>query len=372
MSNTKTTPEEKLAGGKIEVEPGTLGNLALALGAAATTVTLGVSDSQKVELDKDLDPKRIKKKPGKGYDYLAVHDVERTANRIFGYGRWGTEVVDLEHLGTVQVTNTKNEKGWYTGYRCTVRLTVAGCEPVDGVGYGDAFEKQWSGQITTHELAAKEAESDAEKRAFKKYGDQFGLILYAKDDEKRNIAAAKAEDEYNAAAPDELVAELRRIGEKLGNVAIGNALDAEIVEHGRARTGWLTRALAKAREMAANGADTEPSPAAQGPREGVDTASGDKPPASGDSAPQGAVQASAGDVATDAQVKEFIRLAGLLGEKGHAHANTLIVEHLAANDNVVSAGWLAEQTGNVVKALAKAGIDTNVQEQIDAAFGGAA
>lgn len=190
----------------------------------------GISEAMKTELDKDLDPARVKTKPGGGNkSYLAEHDVVRTANRIFGYGRWGTEIVEMVHLGTVQMKNAKGEEGWYTGYRCTVRLTVVGCVPVDGEGYGDAFEKQWSAQITTHELAVKEAESDAIKRAFKKWGDQFGLILYAKAEDLRRIEAEKhaeqeaaSEEERRAAwaaenkASDDEVEALKEMASKVG------------------------------------------------------------------------------------------------------------------------------------------------------------
>jgi len=48
------------------------------------------------------------------------------------------------------------------------------------VGYGDGMEYTGS-RITVHELAMKEAVSDAVKRALKNFGSQFGLDLYDKE-----------------------------------------------------------------------------------------------------------------------------------------------------------------------------------------------
>lgn len=113
--------------------------------------------------------------------YLETHDVIRTANDIFGFGKWGHEVVELRNIGAVVVHNRDQKAGTSVGYVCIVRLTVEGCVPVSGVGFGDATEYRESGPVTAHELAAKEAESDALKRALKNFGDQFGLALYDKD-----------------------------------------------------------------------------------------------------------------------------------------------------------------------------------------------
>lgn len=125
---------------------------------------------------------------GKSLDYIAAHDAIRTANAIFGFGGWGSVVTDLTCVGQEQVVSKDgNKKGYRVGYRCTVLLSVAGCEPTSGVGYGDAMEYNDS-SITPHENAAKEAESDALKRALKNYGDQFGLILYAgQGDERQRV-----------------------------------------------------------------------------------------------------------------------------------------------------------------------------------------
>lgn len=189
------------------------------LGAAAVAAGHGVNADVREALEQDLDPQRVRSKPGRGnLSYLATHDVIRTANRIFGFGRWGYEVVDLTLLGSTPKSGKDNAKGVYVGYRCTVRLTVAGCVPVSGVGYGDGVEYQEQSPITAHELAVKEAESDALKRAFRNFGDQFGLILYAKEDEQRRIAAEKQAEhaaEEMKATDDEIEA-LKETASRVG------------------------------------------------------------------------------------------------------------------------------------------------------------
>lgn len=135
-------------------------------------------------LAQPLDRARVKTRTdgrGGSLAYLETHDVIRTANDIFGFGKWGHEVVELRHVGQVVVHNKDKKAGTSVGYVCVVRLTVEGCVPVSGVGFGDATEYRESGPVTAHELAAKEAESDALKRALKNFGDQFGLALYDKD-----------------------------------------------------------------------------------------------------------------------------------------------------------------------------------------------
>jgi recombination DNA repair RAD52 pathway protein len=63
-----------------------------------------------------------------------------------------------------------------------------------------------------HESAIKEAETDAMKRAFRTFGNTFGLALYQKDKDKREVArppttqdkvnAAKTSDDINAVLPE--------------------------------------------------------------------------------------------------------------------------------------------------------------------------
>lgn len=111
--------------------------------------------------------------------YIEGHDAIRTANTIFGFGGWSTDVVELVCLGSEPRKSGQGKDGFGVGYRATVRVTV-GDNTFTDTGFGDAVEYTGS-QIAPHELASKEAVTDALKRCLMHYGDQFGLSLYSKD-----------------------------------------------------------------------------------------------------------------------------------------------------------------------------------------------
>lgn len=134
------------------------------------------------DLSAPLDQRRVQTREGSGgkrLSYLTTHDVKRTANRIFGYDGWSYVVDDLISLGEEPFKNSKGREGIRVGYRATVTVTIGDVRRGD-VGYGDAMEYNGS-RITPHELAAKEAVSDALKRCLSSWGDQFGLVLYGAD-----------------------------------------------------------------------------------------------------------------------------------------------------------------------------------------------
>ena len=154
------------------------------------------------ELRQPLDPNRVRRRKGRGsgqFEYLAGHDVKRRANEIFGFGNWGHSVVERELLGAVEVQSQNGQPGWHVGYATTVRVWVdtgtGRTYTTEGVGYGDGVEYVGAARVTACELAIKESETDALKRAFTDLGDQFGLILYAKEDEKRRIDRDRSRDE---------------------------------------------------------------------------------------------------------------------------------------------------------------------------------
>jgi DNA recombination protein Rad52 len=147
------------------------------------------------ELRKPLDPNRVRRREGRGstkYEYLAGHDVKRRANEIFGFGNWGHTIEEQVEIGAVEVKKREGEgTGFHVAYRCIVRVWVrheGGLFETQGSGYGDGVEYTPAARLTACELALKESETDALKRAFTDLGDQFGLILYAKDDEKKRVA----------------------------------------------------------------------------------------------------------------------------------------------------------------------------------------
>lgn len=139
------------------------------------------TEDQVKELEKPLDKDRVKRRPGGGgtqLGYLEGHDIITTANRIFGYGNWGYDLVGVE---LEKVTNNSGEVvGNY--YAARVRLTVAGCIPITEEGVCPVQEgKSPRAQIDAHDMARKGAVTDGLKRAMRCYGDQFGNSLYDRD-----------------------------------------------------------------------------------------------------------------------------------------------------------------------------------------------
>jgi DNA recombination protein Rad52 len=154
-----------------------------------------------IALTQQLARDRVRQRQGRGggqFSYLETHDVKRTANAIFGFDGWGYRIVELVELAAVEV-ESRNRQGWHVGYRCTVEVHVSGAPPTQGVGFGDGVEYGPGARVTACELAVKEAESDGLKRAFVRFGDQFGLSLYGKDDaDRRNTRDQNADQATGA------------------------------------------------------------------------------------------------------------------------------------------------------------------------------
>ena len=114
--------------------------------------------------------------------YVEGYHVIAEANRIFGFGGWSSE--------TIETTCVQNEPK-AVSYIAKVRITV-GDVIREGTGAGH-------GNQTNHgnnqESAIKEAETDARKRAFMQFGNQFGLSLYNGKDKSWKNSKAKPQKE---------------------------------------------------------------------------------------------------------------------------------------------------------------------------------
>lgn len=138
-----------------------------------------MDDNIKQRLLEKLDPSEIKQRDGafgKKLDYLETWYIIRKANEIFGFDGWSFETLKLEHIGTINGIDKNNKPRFTTAYRAITRVTI-GMVIRDGSGFGNGLGKD---ELESHELALKEAESDSLKRAFMKFGNQFGLALYDK------------------------------------------------------------------------------------------------------------------------------------------------------------------------------------------------
>ncbi|MTH96544.1 RAD52 family DNA repair protein [Roseibium sp. RKSG952] len=154
------------------------------------------TSEQTAKLQKKLDPSNVarRKKAGQTLSYVEGWYCEATANEIFGFDGWTTEVVALAE----NTQPTQNHNGnWVVSFRCTVRITAGGCVR-DGVGFGSGASKDIH---DAYELAIKEAQTDAEKRALKTFGNRFGLALY--DKTHANVGIDEPEQHSASDAPAE-------------------------------------------------------------------------------------------------------------------------------------------------------------------------
>jgi DNA repair and recombination protein RAD52 len=135
------------------------------------------TDEMKAELAKPLNPAHVNppKKFGPKGDYIEGWHCIAELNRIFGFDGWSY---------TVQLTKDDLREGqdkeggpqWQAAYTCICTLTVGDVMRQD-VGFGSGFAKGIGDAI---EGAAKEATTDALKRAARTFGNPFGLALYDK------------------------------------------------------------------------------------------------------------------------------------------------------------------------------------------------
>jgi DNA recombination protein Rad52 len=171
------------------------------------------------ELTRKLDPAHVKGRTqgGTQVQYIEGWHAIAEANRIFGFGNWRRETVELRLLGEPRTVGDKNRVEYLARVRITVTLDET---PVirDGCGFGQGVDKD-VGQA--HESALKEAETDAMKRALMTFGNPFGLALY--DKSRENVGV------------DEPPPNLSPFLAKIGNAKTGRdllaAIPSEHAEH---------------------------------------------------------------------------------------------------------------------------------------------
>ena len=110
------------------------------------------------------------------------------ANKIFGFDGWGMHTRSMDLIDSVH----QEDKGrYFVTYSARVRVIAYDKEgdgvERDGTGWGSVYGKT-IGEAS--ELATKEAETDAMKRALRTFGNQFGNCLY--DSNKAGVEARGA------------------------------------------------------------------------------------------------------------------------------------------------------------------------------------
>lgn len=152
-------------------------------------------------LSYDLDPSRIKtrEKGNVSLFYLEGHDIIDTASKIFGFGNWSYAISELIQVS--QETNQNNNV--VICYKAIISLTIydqhhAKSIVREDVGFGTGTAKSLA---DAHEGGAKEAVTDALKRCFRSFGNQFGNSLYDKSRPHSNRSPAQLEQPKQHPSP---------------------------------------------------------------------------------------------------------------------------------------------------------------------------
>tara|TARA_R110001583_G_scaffold2164_11_gene15817 strand:+ start:440 stop:1144 length:705 start_codon:yes stop_codon:yes gene_type:complete len=149
----------------------------------------GFSPEQNDLLKAKLQSSHVSQRQGGGgmqLDYIEGWHAIDEANRIFGFDKWSSETIYLQPDSAPVQANGK----WQIRYISTVRITIHFSTHTiirDGSGFGDGRMTNLNGAV---EMACKEAETDALKRALRTFGNQFGNALY--DKKKSNVTKGEA------------------------------------------------------------------------------------------------------------------------------------------------------------------------------------
>lgn len=142
---------------------------------------MSFSADQNALLAKPLTSGNVKSRDqaGRKVSYVEGWHVIAEANRIFGFDGWARQTLKFECVSARErsIGRTNPQPGWGVTYIAQVRIAV-GDVIREGCGTGHGIDRDL-GQA--HESALKEAETDAMKRAFMTFGNQFGLALYDKE-----------------------------------------------------------------------------------------------------------------------------------------------------------------------------------------------
>lgn len=135
------------------------------------------------ELAKPLNMSEVQKRKGAGgkdLSYVSAEFVKRQMNAAFGPLGWSCRTTRLEILRQGEY-QTKDGPKFGCVFMSEVEVEVhAGHVRMTGVGFGNGSCRLEDDGMAAYELAGKEAESDALKRAVNRLGDRFGAALYDK------------------------------------------------------------------------------------------------------------------------------------------------------------------------------------------------
>ena len=153
-------------------------------------------------LTQELDSNRIKtrEKGNINLSYIEGFDVIDTANKVFGFGNWSYSISKLDQVSQEVNQNQNN----VVCYKAVVQIQIHNTNHTlnvnrQDVGFGTGVAKSLA---DAHEGAAKEAVTDAIKRCFRSFGNQFGNSLYDKTKNHQNQDSSYQQNQnYNQRPP---------------------------------------------------------------------------------------------------------------------------------------------------------------------------
>ena len=138
----------------------------------------GLSPAVTQALGQPLDPTLVSQRKGRGgrtFSYIEGHTAIDEANRVFGFGGWGFELVENVSLRRIETVDAQTgEVKVFNAYTAPVRVTVPGASPRTDIGFHAVTDETADG----HETAIKGCVTDGMKRALRSFGDRFGNGLY--------------------------------------------------------------------------------------------------------------------------------------------------------------------------------------------------
>ena len=158
-------------------------------------------------LNSQLDNARVKTREIKtrekgniNLSYIEGFDVIDTANKVFGFGNWSYSISKLDQVSQELNQNQNN----VVCYKAVVQIQIHNTNHTldvnrQDVGFGTGVAKSLA---DAHEGAAKEAVTDAIKRCFRSFGNQFGNSLYDKTKNHQNQDSSYQQNQnYNQRPP---------------------------------------------------------------------------------------------------------------------------------------------------------------------------
>ena len=153
-------------------------------------------------LNEELNSNRIKtrEKGNINLSYIEGFDVIDTANKVFGFGNWSYSISKLDQVSQEVNQNQNN----VVCYKAVVQIQIHNNDHSltvnrQDVGFGTGVAKSLA---DAHEGAAKEAVTDAIKRCFRSFGNQFGNSLYDKTKNHQNQDSSYQQNQnYNQKPP---------------------------------------------------------------------------------------------------------------------------------------------------------------------------